>query len=311
LVVVETELWPALIWESKKGRVPVFLVNARISPDAFSRYMRFRRWLGPLLQTFRTIQAQSETDAERFLALGAPPERVSVVGNLKFDLTSPNPSAHPARALRRARAGGWRVIVAGSTHPGEEAAVLDAVDRLVTQDARVGLVLAPRHLERLAEVERLILAQGKRVRRWGELPEPLEAGILSAFDADEIVLVDRYGILDCLYGGSECAFVGGSLAPVGGHNLLEPLNWGVPVVFGPHTENMLQIRNEVVRRGLGTEVKGPSELAEALWRYLNEPALADQVRDGSRALFAAHRGAVDQALKALGESGVPVDSGSP
>jgi 3-deoxy-D-manno-octulosonic-acid transferase len=184
-------------------------------------------------------------------------------------------------------------------HSGEEQALVEAVQALGRTGVKIGLVMAPRHLERLGEVETQIRAEGVGVRRWSMLPQPLEAGILEAFRAGEVVLVDRYGLLGRLYGGGECSFVGGTLVPVGGHNLLEPLNWGVPVVFGPHTENAREVRDEVVRRGLGTEAAGTEELAAAMRNYLDDASLAETVRTGARALFDANRGAVQRAMAAL------------
>lgn len=299
LVVVETELWPALLRCAARAGVPALLVNARLSDRAFPRYRRAARWLAPYLGTFRAVLAQSQEDARRFAALGVPPDRLAVGGNLKYDLPAPDPSAPPARALRRSQAGGWRVVVAGSTHPGEEEAVLAGVGGLAARGMRVGLVMAPRHLERLAAVEAAVVAAGRTPRRWSSLSEPLEAGILGAFETGQVLVVDGYGLLGNLYGGAECAFVGGSLAPVGGHNLLEPLNWGVPVLFGPHTENAREVRDEVLRRGLGAEVADGEGLARALEGYLTNDAARTAVRRGAAELFAANRGAVGRAVEAL------------
>ncbi|MBI5016718.1 MAG: 3-deoxy-D-manno-octulosonic acid transferase [Deltaproteobacteria bacterium] len=299
LVVVETELWPALLRETARAGVPALLVNARISDRTFPRYRRVRRWVGPLLGSFSAIQAQSGPDAERFLELGAPPPLVSVGGNLKFDLARPDPSDPEVAALRRAHAGGWRVVLGGSTHPGEEKALLDAVAVLESRGLKVALVLAPRHLERLGDVEAAVAAAGRPSRRWSDLGRPAEAGILAAFDAGAVLLVDRYGLLGRLYGAADAAFVGGSLVPVGGHNLLEPLNWGVPVAFGPHTENSRDVAAEVRARGLGAEAADAAALAESFARYLLDPARCAELRVGAAAFLDANRGAVGRAVAAL------------
>jgi 3-deoxy-D-manno-octulosonic-acid transferase len=307
LVVVETELWPALLRQASRGGVPALLVNGRLSDRAFPRYQRLRRWLAPHLGMFREIQAQSEEDARRFTALGALPERVSVGGNLKYDLPPPASADPLTRALRRAGAGGWRVVVAGSVHPGEDLAVARAARELAAGGLRLGLVLAPRHLERLGEVEAGLGGLGVATRRWSSLGEPLEAEILAAFSAGQALLVDGYGLLGRLYGGAECVFVGGSLVPVGGHNLLEPLNWGVPVTFGPHTENAREIRDAVLSRGLGTEVADAADLARALGHYLGDRDAREAVRQGAGRLFAANRGAAERAVGALVRAGAVAD----
>lgn len=303
LVVVETEIWPGLLRGAARARVPVFLVNARLSDRAFPRYRRAARWLAPYLETFRAVLAQSPEDARRFAALGVPQDRLVLGGNLKYDLPAPDPSSPPARVLRRSQAAGWQVVVAGSTHPGEEEAVLSAAGELAARGLRVGLVMAPRHLERLSAVEAAVTAAGRAPRRWSTLHEPREAGILETFEAGQVLVVDGYGLLGSLYGGAQCAFVGGSLVPVGGHNLLEPLNWGVPVLFGPHTENAREVRDEVLRRALGAEVSDGEDLARALEAYLADEAARAAVRRGAAELFAANRGAVGRALDVLEAAG--------
>ncbi len=304
LVLVETELWPALLREAGRSGTPALLVNARLSDRAFPRYLRARRWIGPVLHGFDRIQAQSQRDAERFERLGAPAGRLEVGGNLKFDLPEPDPADPVAGALRRCRAGGWRVVVAGSTHPGEEDAVLRAAARLEGRGHRVGVVIAPRHLERLAEVEAAAAAAGRGSQRWTGLGDPAEAGLLAAFGRGDVVVVDGYGLLSRLYGGAEAAFVGGTLVPVGGHNLLEPLNWGVPVAFGPHTHNAPEVADAVLGRDLGRAVDGPDGLAEAWAEALASPDRADRVARASRELFDANRGAADRAVAALARVGV-------
>ncbi len=308
LVVVETEIWPALLHEVRRADVPALLVSARISDRSFPRYRRVVRWIGPVLESFAAIQAQSGEDAERLVDLGAPPGRVEVGGNLKFDVPEPDPSTPPATAVRRARAGGWSVLVAGSTHPGEEETVLEAVRRLRAEGKRLALVLAPRHLERRGDVEAILRREGHPVARWSELGPPLEAGVIAAFETGAVVLVDVYGVLGQIYGGADCAFVGGSLVPVGGHSLLEPLSWGVPVLFGPHMQNAVEIRDEVLARGLGVEVGGAEDLVTAAAALLGSPAEGQTVRREARALFEANRGAVGKVLRSLESLGALGDA---
>lgn len=306
LVLVETELWPALLWEVRRARLPAVLVNARISDRTFPRYRAVRRWLAPLLATFDAIQAQSERDAERFRLLGGPAERIAVGGNLKFDRAPPEGSDRQVTALCEEARRGLQILVAGSTHPEEEEAVLRAWRALREQGLPVGLILAPRHLERLADVEALLAAEGLEARRWTVLEGERAAAVLRE---GEVVLVDRYGLLAELYGAGLCAFVGGTLVPVGGHNLLEPLSWGVPVVFGPHTGNAPAVRDEVLRRELGVEVDGAAALAAAVAAYAADSAAVERVGAGAETLFAAHRGATRRALAALGRAGALSEGG--
>ncbi len=299
LVVLETELWPALLRAARRRGVPTLLASARLSDRAFARYRTLGRALAPFLEGFAVIQAQSEEDARRFRALGAPAGRVTVGGNLKFDLPAPDASDPVVRALRRTRAGGWRVVVGGSTHAGEEEALLAAARGEPLAGMKLGLVLAPRKLERLEEVAGVCARAGVPVRLWGELGEPLEGALLRAFGEGAVVVVDRYGLLGRLYGGANAAFVGGSLVPVGGHNLLEPLNWGVPVVFGPHTENAREVAGAVLAEGAGTRVADGAGLASALGNYLTDEDARGAARSGAEALFARNRGATSRVLAVL------------
>jgi 3-deoxy-D-manno-octulosonic-acid transferase len=298
-VVLETELWPALLFAAHRRGVPILLASARLSDRAFARYRTLGRAFAPLLEGFMVVQAQSEEDARRFRALGAPAGRVTVGGNLKFDLSAPDASDPIVRALRRTRAGGWRVLVAGSTHAGEEEALLEAARGEPLGGMKLGLVLAPRKLERLDEVAGTCARAGVAVRLWSELGEPLEGALLRAFGEGAAVLVDRYGLLGRLYGGGHAAFVGGSLVPVGGHNLLEPLNWGVPVVFGPHTENAREVAEAVLAEGAGTRVADGAGLASALGSYLTDEDARGAARSGAEALFARNRGATARVLAVL------------
>ncbi len=299
LVVLETELWPALLSAAHSRGIPTLLASARLSDRAFARYRALGRAFAPLLEGFAVIQAQSEEDARRFRALGAPAGRVTVGGNLKFDIPAPDAADPVVGALRRTGAGGWRVLVAGSTHAGEEEALLGAVRGERLGGMKVGLVLAPRKLERLEEVAGVLARAGVAARPWSGLGEPLEGALLRAFEEGAAVVVDRYGLLGRLYGGAHAAFVGGSLVPVGGHNLLEPLAWGVPVVFGPHTENAREVAEAVLAEGAGARVADGAGLASALASYLADDGARAAARTGAEALFARNRGASARVLAVL------------
>ncbi len=307
VVLVETELWPALLWSARRRGVPVVVVNGRISDRAFPRYLKARRWLKPVLQTLGAVQAQSDEHAERFMALGVPPHRVSTGGNLKFDLPEPDPADPVVSALRRAAGGERHVVVAGSTHPGEARMVAEAAARLEARGIRCALVVVPRHLERLAEAEAELRASGREPVRWSALSGPLDNALALAFASGRAVVVDRYGLLGRLYGGAGCAFIGGTLVPVGGHNPLEALVWGVPVVFGPHTANIREVRREILDRALGAEAAGPDALASEMARFLARNGARQEVGIRARELFRLHRGATDRALALLESLGaVPV-----
>ncbi len=280
LVLVETELWPCLITAALTRGVPVFAVSARLSDRSFPRYRAFRFMVAALLSRFAGIAARSQQDADRFIALGARPERVVVFGDLKLDPVAgvDHVAADLVRALE-----GRRVVIAGSTHEGEEAAMLDAVEACERRGESVVLVIAPRHLDRVDGVECELVARGRRVVRRTRLdPTSLLAG--------DVLLLDTTGELGALYATASVAFVGGTLVAVGGHNLLEPLFQGAPVLFGPHTENVTDAVALALECGAGRQVAQSSELGNELVSLLLDPKDARARGAAGRDAVAARRG---------------------
>jgi 3-deoxy-D-manno-octulosonic-acid transferase len=276
LVLVETELWPNLVLEGRRAGAAVVLVSGRVSDRSFPRYRRAARLLRPILHGLAAVGARSAEDGRRFVALGLPPDRLTVVGDLKLDRPAP-PS--PTQELCVA-VGPGPILLAGSTHPGEEVALLDAWARLRARTAsKLRLVLAPRHVERSAAVLELVRGRGT------------EAALRThGAAAADVVVLDTIGELASLYSVADVVFCGGSLVPIGGHNLLEPVRAGKVVVHGPHVENQ-RTQVEVLRPlGVLHPVADASELdatLQRLWKDKdrNEPARA------AIAVLDGHRGA--------------------
>jgi 3-deoxy-D-manno-octulosonic-acid transferase len=292
LVLVETELWPNLIWAAQRSGASVILVSARISDRSLPRYRRVRPLMRRVLDALDAIGARSSEDAARLRALGAPADRMHLVGDLKLDREEP---PEPTQSLRTALGPG-PLFVAGSTHPGEEEAVLSAWQALRDRVApELRLVLAPRHVERAPGV-----AQAARARGF-------HAALRTEGGAEaEVVVLDTLGELASVYHLAELVFCGGSLVPVGGHNLLEPVQAGRVVVCGTHLENQ---RNQVdLLRPLGVvhEARGEPELYAILERIWGEPDRHRGAREAKDAL-APHRGAarrcLELSLERLGEEG--------
>jgi 3-deoxy-D-manno-octulosonic-acid transferase len=252
-VIMETELWPNLYRECARRGVPLLLANARLSAKSVSRYRRFGHLFSDLLRDNVLIAAQSAADAARFTSIGA--RHVSVVGNVKFDLQVDATVKTRGLGLR-AQFGPRPVWIAGSTHSGEDEAVLHAHRELLESAPTALLVLVPRHRERFEAVAKLLAGQGLRYAR-------RSAGD-GVSDEIPVLLVDTLGELASLYATADVAFVGGSLVPIGGHNLLEPAALGIPVLTGRYTANSRDIAALLLEHGAAREVTDAAELSHAL-----------------------------------------------
>jgi 3-deoxy-D-manno-octulosonic-acid transferase len=297
LILAETEFWPNLLSGCFRRGIPVAVVNARISDRSWPRYRRLRGFFRPLLERLSRVLAQSTTDAERLKAIGCLPERTSVAGNLKFDVRA----AWEAEATvqLKAPAAGLRLVVAGSTLEGEEAALVDAWPRLLEYDPQLAMVLAPRHPERFAAVAALLDQSGFRwVRRsdWRALP----AGELKLLSAGEIVLLDTIGELASVYSLAAVAFIGGSMVPAGGHNPLEPAQFGVPIVMGPHYANFRAIIDDLLAHD-AIRIAAREELAGALIELLCNRSAAQATGERARQVFEQQNGATGRCVEAVRE----------
>ncbi len=249
LVLAESEFWPNLLHWARRSGAAVAVVNARVSDRSLPRYRRFRRLFARVLADVDLLLAQSEEDARRLVAIGAPAERVHVGGNLKFEVKPPARSdihARMADMIRRDSIG--PLIVAGSTLEGEEAMLLDAFRELRERYSRSMLVLAPRHPERFDSVAILLASWGLPFQQrslLNDLPLIRNERMSGAPDVSSlpggVLLLDSIGELASMYEFADLAFIGGSLVPKGGHNVLEPAYFGVPILVGPHTENFRDI----------------------------------------------------------------------
>ncbi|WP_237057200.1 lipid IV(A) 3-deoxy-D-manno-octulosonic acid transferase [Microbulbifer sediminum] len=238
LVIMETELWPNLLATCARRKVPVVLANARLSDKSARGYGRFPRLTASMLGHLTRVVAQYPEDARRFVSLGLEEERIVAVGNIKFDLNIGLGLSSEAQALshqwRSAGPEGTRPVwLAASTHDGEEATVLDAFAELRQQFPDLLLVLVPRHPQRFDSVAQLVRERGFVFARRSDGGVPGRAV--------QVLLGDTMGELLRFYGACDVAFVGGSLVPVGGHNMIEPAAWGVPVTCGPHLHNFSRV----------------------------------------------------------------------
>ncbi|KWO83578.1 3-deoxy-D-manno-octulosonic acid transferase [Burkholderia ubonensis] len=299
-LVMETEVWPTLIDECRRADVPLVLTNARMSARSYKRAAKFGAAARDVFGGFSRVLAQSPADAERLGLLGA--RHVTVLGNLKFDMTTPPELAARGHAWRDA-IGARPVWVAASTRENEEALVLQAFAAVTTPGAL--LILVPRHPQRFGEVEALVARNGlKCVRRsaWAADAAALAAGQPTAarLPADVSVLLgDSMGELGAYYAAADVAFIGGSLLPLGGQNLIEACAVGVPVLIGPHVFNFTQATADAVAAGAAQQVQDPADLARVLDALFADKARRIAMGAAGAAFAARHRGATARTVDVL------------
>ena len=284
LVLIELELWPNLLRAAERAGVPVFVANARVSERSAGRYRLLAKIWPGFLRPVSIFLAQGPEHVARLRDLGLKPERIVQAGNLKFDNAVPS-EAEPLRSSLRAELGFGpedRVLVAGSTHPGEERFVIEAFLRIASGTPAARLLLAPRHLERLFEVTALLSALQLRASRRSDRNRP---------PGCPCVLLDTTGELGRFYAIADVAFVGGTMVPIGGHNLLEPAAFGVPMVTGPHLKSVRDTADLFAEAGALVEVKDAAALAACVGGMFASPEDSRKRGALAKGLIESRRGA--------------------
>lgn len=295
VVLVETELWPNFLWMAKRRGCVTAVVNGRISDRAFPRM----KLIGPIyawvLRGIDALFMQSETDAQRVRYFGAPPERIVIAGNSKFDAEYPQVTAAQRAKLRQdlGIAQQAEVVVAGSTAPGEDEMILDAFWRLRTARETARLVLAPRHPERAEAIGQLVRDHGYEPLRRTEVNMALANGrTINASSADRIIILDTIGELATMYAIADVVILGRTLVgALGGSNPLEPLAQGKPIVFGPHMQNFRDIAELVRREQVAFEAADAEELFGQMTRLLGDDQERARVVNRATEVLGAHQGA--------------------
>ena len=289
-VLLETEIWFNLIHVCHADKIPLLLLNARLSEKSAARYARHPHLVKSGLRKLSAIAAQSTADAERLMALGG--EDVSVMGNLKFDIEPPAAMLERGQQLRSQFGVDRKIFLAASTREGEEALLLDALKSLPVPGLLT--VIVPRHPQRFAEVETLLKRRGFSFQRRSEnraiAPET------------QVVLGDSMGEMFAYYAACDIAFIGGSLLPFGGQNLIEACAVGKPVLIGPHTYNFAQASELAVASGAAVRVLDMTELAQALQNGFFHPDQMSKIGHVGQVFVSANRGATEQALFHISKS---------
>jgi 3-deoxy-D-manno-octulosonic-acid transferase len=287
-VIMETEIWPNLFLECEARGVPIVVANARLSEKSLRGYGPVRPLARAAIRCATFVAAQSQQDAERLLELGARPERLRVVGNLKYDMRVPDDLAAQARQWRASWGAARPVWIAASTHEGEELAVIEAHSRLMRRFPDALMLVAPRHPERFKPMVQACRNYGFVTATRGE--ERLAAPGTQCF------VIDTLGELVPFLATSDLAFVAGSLDPIGGHNVLEPAALGIPVIVGPNTFNFAEVTDLLLERGAALRIADAEALAAVLQRLLEDPAQRRAMGEAARCTVEAERGAVARTL---------------
>lgn len=293
LIIMERELWPNIIHGCHKRSIPVVIANARLSQRSCNRYAYVLPLMRPALAIVSAVAAQTEADRSRLMTLGAHPDHILTTGNIKYDVTVSAKTMDTAQSMRQDWGRHRLIIVAGSTHEGEEAVLLDIFDPLREHYPGLLLILAPRHPERFDAVFQLVKNRGFNTHRHGD-------GSTVVPPAAEVHLRDTMGELPLLYAAADIAIVGGSLIEIkgiGGHNLLEPCAVATPVLFGRYISDFLEISHNIVERAAGIQVHDSNDLRDTLKKLLNDAALRNRMGANGIQVIKENRGATQRTLE--------------
>lgn len=294
LVLIEREIWPEILWQCADRQIAVALVNARLSADSAQFYQRWRRLMGPIWRQLAVVAAVDASSLSNYAALGVPSDKLVLTGNLKFDQQPPTAEADPLPWLC-----GRPIVVAGSTHEGEEAALLQCWPELVRQNPGALLILVPRHPERFDSVAAQIAESGLPFVRRSKDETPQAATC--------VMLADTMGELVTWYQHASVCFIGGSLVPVGGHNALEAMACAKPVLFGPHTHHFQELYQDVEASGAGDRVDSARLLLHRASQWMRDKGLLQRKGQMASEFVLRQQGSSQRTLEALQRVGAPMN----
>jgi 3-deoxy-D-manno-octulosonic-acid transferase len=288
VIIAETEIWPNFLRACRDRQTRVVMINGRISDRSFGRYLLVRRWLSRVFADYAVIGMQSEMDRKRIQAIGADPNKVTVFGNLKYDVPG---SSRPLDSMLAAVLQNCRQVwIAASTLPGEEEPVLNAFAGLRESYPELKLVIAPRHADRFNDVEEIVKRQGfSCVRRTQLQPESFA----------EVLLLDTIGELAATFQYASVVFMGGSLVAKGGHNVLEPARHERPIIFGPHMENFRDMARLFLDGNAAIQIQSAAELSPAVGKILSNAQFGSELGRNARRIVEQNTGATDRVLRLL------------
>ncbi|HSW69122.1 MAG TPA: lipid IV(A) 3-deoxy-D-manno-octulosonic acid transferase [Gammaproteobacteria bacterium] len=294
LIVMETELWPNLFAACKKRNIPIIVTNARLSEKSAKKYRKIIPLMHEIFSAITTLSAQGETDAERFIALGLPKNRVHVTGSLKFDLDLPAETIIKGENLRKLLGEDRMIWIAASTHPGEDEMILAAHQLIREKIPQALLILVPRHPERFDQVAALLIEKGFMLARRSK-QEPCPENIA-------IYLGDTMGEMMVMYSACDVAFVAGSFVAVGGHNVIEPAALHKPVITGPYLFNFAEITDGLLKAKGMVKVENSNELARSVLKFFEDADYRKKTGENAYAVVEKNRGALKRQLDLINVS---------
>ena len=290
-VIVETEIWANLFHACEKIQIPLYLINARLSERSVNGYQKIPFLVVPSLCAITQIATQTEADKNRFIEIGANPQKVKNLGNIKFDTTISTEILLEGKNLKNQIFSKRFVFLAASTHDGEEILLLDAYKNLKKQIPELILAIAPRHPERFSTVENLAKNLNlQTVTRTSNQPCENET---------DVFLIDTLGELKLFYATADLAFVGGSFAPIGGHNVLEPAAVGTPVLFGLEMKNFALIAEKMLTANAAIQCKNVAELENQIIKLYNQPELRKNLQHNAKNFVVQNQGATERIYQLL------------
>jgi len=299
ILLAESEFWPAFTEAATQHRVPVVLINGRISDRSFPKYFRLRQFFGPILSQFDRLCMQSRQDKQRAIELGVPEDRVNNIGNLKYDYQlARDPSRERlVEDLKGLLGAGDNLIwLCGSTREREEGLLLPVFQTLRVDSPELRWIIAPRHPQRSEEVEKLLRAAGLAVLRRSRLDQ--EGATEPTFPYDAVV-IDTIGELPYLFALADIVFIGGSLVPWGGHNVIEPAYFGKPILFGPYMQNFREIAETFLENYAALQVSDPRELSSRMQDLLRDARARNWLGRNARKVIRDNQGATERTIEII------------
>ncbi len=300
-IIMETELWPNFLREANRKAIPVAVINGRISERSFKRYRMISLFMKNVLESVKLFSMQTEDDAKRAIALGADKRNARVSGNIKYDNEFKEIEEEKVKEIKNTLGvnNSDRIFIAGSTHPGEEEIIIRLYSHILKNHADFRLVIAPRHIDRVGEVEEIVKKMGLDTVRKTAISKGSHRSPVTSHQLKPVIILDTIGELSFMYSIADIVFVGGSLIPHGGQNILEPAFYKKPVIFGKYMMNFQEIAKEMILSGGGIQVNNEEDLIREVGGLLNHKKKMIEIGEKGYQVIMKNRGALQKNLELI------------